>query len=124
MNESYQTCRFVATGKLLAERADGRGEKKLHSIWLIRCFNFPMTSALNGYVNREVEERFMGTASSFERIVSAIASLNKSEVKRRLLHFRGRIKLDFTESYLDSLSTDKLRHILLAAMTTLKGRRF
>ena len=66
----------------------------------------------------------MGTASSFEKIVSAIASLNKSEVKKRLLHFKGGIKLDFTESYLDSLSTDKLRHILLAAMTTLKRKRF
>jgi hypothetical protein len=66
----------------------------------------------------------MASASSFEKIVSAIASLNKSEVKRRLLHFRGRIKLDFSESYLDSLSTDKLRHILLAAMTTIKRKRF
>jgi hypothetical protein len=66
----------------------------------------------------------MGTASSFEKIVSAIANLNKSEVKRRLMQFRGRIKLDFTESYLDSLSTDKLRHILLAAMTKVRRRRF
>ena len=66
----------------------------------------------------------MGSASSFEKIVSAIAGLNKSEVKRRLLQFRGRIKLDFTESYLDSLSTDKLRHILLAAMTKVRRRRF
>jgi len=71
-----------------------------------------------------VEEIIMGTASSFERIVSAIASLSKSEVKRRLLHFKGGVKLDFTESYLDSLSTDKLRHILLAAMTTIKRSGF
>ena len=66
----------------------------------------------------------MGSASSFEKIVSAIASLSKPEVKRRLMHFKGRIKLDFTESYLDSLSADRLRHILLAAMTTVKRRRF
>jgi hypothetical protein len=75
---------------------------------------------LNKHEALGVEEIMMGTASSFEKIVSAIASLSKSEVKRRLLHFRGRIKLDFTESYLDSLSADKLRHILLAAMTTMK----
>lgn len=83
-----------------------------------------MKWVLSKYETFGVEERFMGRASSFEKIVSAIASLNKSEVKRRLLQFKGRIKLDFTESYLDGLSTDKLRHILLAAMTTVKRKRF
>ena len=66
----------------------------------------------------------MGSSSSFEKIVSAISSLSKSEVKRKLMNFKGRIKLDFTESYLDSLSADKLRHILLAAMTKVRRRRF
>ena len=55
---------------------------------------------------------------SFEKIATSITSLSKSEVKRHIMNFRGRFKLDFTETYLNSLSTDRLRHILLAAMMT------
>ncbi|MBN1816785.1 MAG: hypothetical protein JW828_05465 [Sedimentisphaerales bacterium] len=60
----------------------------------------------------------MRQSQSVEEIVSLIATLSKSQVKDRLLHFHGRPRLDFTESYLDGLSTDRLRHILLAAMVT------
>ncbi|MBN1124988.1 MAG: hypothetical protein JXA82_08270 [Sedimentisphaerales bacterium] len=60
----------------------------------------------------------MRQCKSVEEIVSMIATLSKSQVKDRLLHFQGRPRLDFTESYLDGLSTDRLRHILLAAMVT------
>ncbi|MHC4721266.1 MAG: hypothetical protein ACYS6I_01010 [Planctomycetota bacterium] len=42
--------------------------------------------------------------------------MNKTEIKNRLLHFKGRFKFDFTEAYLDASSVDKLRHILVAAM--------
>lgn len=59
----------------------------------------------------------MSSASAFEEISSSIATLSKSEVKSRLANFKG-LRLDFTESYLERQSTDKLRHILLAAMTT------
>jgi len=59
----------------------------------------------------------MLSASSFDKLASSIASLSKCEVKRRLKSFQG-IKLDFTDKYLDCQSTEKLRHILLAAMTT------
>jgi hypothetical protein len=38
------------------------------------------------------------------------------ELKRRIKNFRGRFKLDFTEAYLNRLSEDRLRHILLAAL--------
>ena len=47
-----------------------------------------------------------------------IASLSKSQAKKHLLNFKGRFKLDFTERYLDGLSADRLKHILLAAMLT------
>ncbi len=57
-------------------------------------------------------------ARSNEEIATSIASLNKSQAKKHLLHFKGRFKLDFNESYLDSLSADRLKHILLAAMMT------
>jgi len=58
----------------------------------------------------------MSSASSYEKMISSIASLRKSELKSRLLNFKGSFKFDFTESYLDALSTDKLKHILLAAV--------
>jgi hypothetical protein len=58
----------------------------------------------------------MAQNRSFEQVASAVDSLNKTEVKSRLLHFKGRCKFDFTEAYLEALSVDKLRHILVAAM--------
>jgi hypothetical protein len=60
----------------------------------------------------------MGTQNSLEEIAVSISSLGKTEVKRRIRNFKGRFKLDFTEEYLDALSIDRLRHILLAALLT------
>jgi len=65
----------------------------------------------------------MVLARSLEQTASSLNSLNKSELKRRLTNFKGSFKLDFTEEYLDSLSVDKLRHILLAAVMTKAGKR-
>lgn len=59
---------------------------------------------------------------SFEKMAISVGTLSKSQVKRHLLNFHGGTKLDFTESYLDSLRLDKLRHILLAALET-RARR-
>ena len=58
----------------------------------------------------------MASTRSFEQVASAVNSLNKTQVNNRLLHFKGRLKFDFTETYLEALSVDKLRHILVAAM--------
>jgi hypothetical protein len=58
----------------------------------------------------------MATATYFEREASTIAALGRNELKRRIKNFQGRFKLDFTEDYLDKLSVDRLRHILLAAL--------
>ena len=61
----------------------------------------------------------MVPATLFEKIALAINSLTRLELKRRLVNFkRGNFKLDFTEVYLNRLSVDKLRHILLAATMT------
>ena len=59
----------------------------------------------------------MSAELSFEKMCSKVASMGKREVIRRLLNFDG-IKMDFTEDYLKNLSTDRLRHILLAAVVT------
>ena len=60
---------------------------------------------------------------SFEKICTQIASMSKPEVIRRLTHFDGKLKLDFTRDYLETLSADRLRHILFAAVTTLRRKR-
>ena len=52
----------------------------------------------------------------FEREVTSIAALGRHELERRIRNFRGRFKLDFTQDYLNKLSVDRLRHILLAAL--------
>ena len=52
----------------------------------------------------------------FEQTATSIASLGRDELKRRIRNFNGRFKLDFTENYLDAMSVDRLRHVLLAAL--------
>lgn len=53
---------------------------------------------------------------SLEQTATSIAALDRDELQRRIKGFRGRFKLDFTEDYLNSLTVDRLRHILLAAL--------
>ena len=64
----------------------------------------------------------MASTRSFEQVALAVNSLTKSQLKRRLLNFKGRFKLDFTDKYLDGLTIEKLKHILLAAMLTTSKR--
>ena len=58
----------------------------------------------------------MASSRYFEREATSIAALGRHELTRRIKHFRGRFRLDFTEDYLRRLSVDRLRHILLAAV--------
>jgi hypothetical protein len=58
----------------------------------------------------------MVSKGHFEQTATSIASLGRNELKRQIKNFKGRFKLDFTEDYLDKLSVDRLRHILLAAL--------
>lgn len=58
----------------------------------------------------------------FEKTATSVASLGRGELKRQIKNFRGRIKLDFTDTYLNTASVDRLRHILLAALITGKSR--
>jgi hypothetical protein len=64
----------------------------------------------------------MSANFSFEKMCSKIASMSKREVIRRLLNFDGPIKMDFSVDYLEKLSTDRLRHILLAALVTVNRK--
>jgi len=58
----------------------------------------------------------MASKGYFDKEATSIAALDRSELKRRIRSFRGRFKLDFTEEYLNNLTVDRLRHILLAAL--------
>ena len=58
----------------------------------------------------------MASEEYFEQTSTSIAVLGRDELKRRIKNFRGRFKLDFTDDYLNNLSVDRLRHILLAAL--------
>jgi hypothetical protein len=60
----------------------------------------------------------MSSKRSLEEVAVAINSLDRDAIKRRIKNFKGRFKLDFTDKYLDTLSIDRLRHILLAAFLT------
>jgi len=60
---------------------------------------------------------------SFEQYCAYISSLSINEVKERLLHFDGPLKMDFTREYLDTLDCDKLRHILMAAIVTVEMKK-
>lgn len=62
----------------------------------------------------------MASARVFERISTSVVSLSRPQLKKRIRNFKGGFKLDFSESYLDKLGLDKLRHILLAAILTRK----
>jgi hypothetical protein len=61
------------------------------------------------------------SSKNFERTTTSIAALSRVELKRQIKNFKGRFKLDFTDDYLNNLSVDKLRHILLAALINAKS---
>jgi len=63
----------------------------------------------------------MASVEYFEQTSTSITALGRDELKRRIKNFRGRFKLDFTEDYLNSLSVDRLRHVLLAALINAKA---
>ena len=64
----------------------------------------------------------MPSAKFIERQVNSISALGRKELKRRIKKFPGRFKMDFTDDYLNKISIERLRHILLAALITSKIR--
>ena len=62
----------------------------------------------------------MTPRDNFEQTATSIAALGKDELERRIRNFRGRFRLDFSEDYLNNLSVERLRHILLAALINAK----
>ena len=62
----------------------------------------------------------MASRKYLENTATSVAALGRAELKRRIRNFRGRFRLDFTDDYLNKLSIDRLRHILLAALISAK----
>jgi hypothetical protein len=58
----------------------------------------------------------------FEHTASSIGTLGREELKQRIKGFRAGFRLDFTDDYLDRASVDRLRHILMAALLTVRAR--
>ena len=56
----------------------------------------------------------------FEKTATTLASLNRNELKKKIKGFKGRFRLDFSEDYLNKLTVDRLRHVLLAALINAK----
>ena len=63
----------------------------------------------------------MDSRSYFERTVALLATLSRDELMSRLNDFQNSIKLDFTDDYLNTVSLDRLRHIVLAVALTCKA---
>ena len=63
------------------------------------------------------------TPGQFEQMAASLADLGRDDLKKRIKDFRGRFKLDFSDDYLDALSLDRLRHLLLAALINAKAER-
>ena len=58
----------------------------------------------------------MSPQKYFDKQATRVATLERNELTKRIKNFKGRFKMDFTEEYLNKLSVDRLRHILLAAL--------
>jgi hypothetical protein len=55
-----------------------------------------------------------------DRLLALVAAFDRETAKDHLQHFSA-VPLDFTDDYLESLPTDRLRHVLVAAC--LRARR-
>jgi hypothetical protein len=65
----------------------------------------------------------MASTGYFSKEATSIAALDRNELKRRIRNFKGRFKLDFSDDYLNTLTVERLRHILLAALINARPHR-
>ncbi len=64
----------------------------------------------------------MGSDTPIEQAVSQIQAMSRDQCIYELTHFHG-MRLDFDTSFLNAASDERLRHILLAAVLTVRTRR-
>jgi len=79
-----------------------------------------LSARVQGWVPDIFSEIRSMTSKYFDKEATLLTALDRGELTRRIRNFKGRFKLDFDEDYLNSLSLDRLRHILLAALINAK----
>lgn len=58
----------------------------------------------------------MSSRAVYEAVVQEVCELDRAELSDRLAHFSGDIPLDFSPDFLACCDTDRLRHLLVAAL--------
>jgi hypothetical protein len=87
----------------------------------------PQQNAVSKVTAVYVPGQFEGPSNAKDRVsfpeqmAASLADLGRDDLKQRIKDFRGRFKLDFSDDYLDALSLDRLRHLLLAALLNAKA---
>jgi hypothetical protein len=64
----------------------------------------------------------MRSEKELEKTAISIAGLDREQLTSNIKNFKGGFKLDFTDEYLNKLSVDRLRHVLLAAVFNARPR--
>ena len=59
----------------------------------------------------------------FARIAQDVEDMPLGKVKKEILDFDGPVKLDFNREFLDTLSLEKLQHILITARLYQLGKQ-
>ena len=59
----------------------------------------------------------------FAKIAQDVENMPVGRVKKEILEFDGPVKLDFNKEFLDSLSLEKLQHILITAKLYKLGKQ-
>lgn len=62
----------------------------------------------------------MSNHNDWGRQARDLAGWGREDILSQLLNYHSRPRLDFTPEYLSRLTTEQLRHLLLAAMLALK----
>jgi len=58
----------------------------------------------------------MSSFETYQAIAEEVCSLDRYILIERLTRFDSGLPLDFTPEYLDTCSTDQIRHLLVAAL--------
>ena len=53
---------------------------------------------------------------NLEQMITKIQRMDRKQLKQELIQFQANFTFDFTSDFLDSVSIERLRHIMLAAV--------
>ena len=58
----------------------------------------------------------MGSDQAYQEIISQVCAMARDSLADSLLHFDGELPLDFSSEYLADCSTERMQHLLAAAL--------